>query len=66
MHVSLDIHLGYARDRQLRLRADGDAHRAAKTNALRARIARDLPRAQTRSETALALRRARELRAQHG
>jgi hypothetical protein len=66
MHVTLDIHLVSALDRQLRLQADSGEHLPAETIPLRARIALGLPRVHTRSETALARRRAGELHAHHG
>ena len=56
MHVSLDIHLGYARDRRHRPQADRPALAAAIP--LRARIAFGARRAHNVSATALARRRA--------
>jgi len=59
MHMSLDIHLGYAHDRRQRLQADRPALAAAIP--FRARIAFGARRAQNVSGTALARRRAGEL-----
>jgi len=66
MHVMLDIHLVYALDRQHRLQADHGAQELTVITPLRVRVADGLRRAHTRSEAALARRRAGELLTQRG